>query len=73
MDDEHVVVAWRVRFAGQIISCTVKGTNGLSVFQRAFQRLSHPRAMPSARKEKILYLEASKKKIQITDMGSSSL
>ena len=32
-----------------------------------FQRASHPRAMPAACLEKILYLEASKKKVQITD------
>ena len=67
MDPERVVVAWCVRFAGKIISCSVKGANGFSVFQRAFQRLSHPRVMPSAWGEKILYLEATTKEVQITD------
>ena len=67
VDPERVVVAWCVRFAGKIISCTVKGANGFSAFQRAFQRLSHPRAMPSAWGEKILYLEATTKEIQITN------
>ena len=56
-------MAWCVRFAVQIISRTVKGTDG----QRAFQRTSHPRAMPAAWREKILYLEVSKKKIQLSD------
>ena len=67
VDPEHVALAWCVRFAGQIISRTVKGADGLSAFQRAFQRSSHPRAMLAAWREKILYLEASKKKVQITD------
>ena len=53
MDPEHVALAWCVRFAGQIISRTVKGTDGLTAFQRAFQRVSHPRAMPAAWREKI--------------------
>ena len=52
MDPEHVLLAWCVRFAA---------------FQRVFQRASHSRAMPSAWREKILYLKSSKKKIQITD------
>ena len=34
-----------VRFAGEIITRNVKGTDGLTAFQRAFQRVSHPRAM----------------------------
>ena len=67
MDPEHVALAWCVRFAGQIISRTVKGADGLTAFQRAYQRASHPRAMPAAWREKILYLKASKKKVQITD------
>ena len=53
--------------AGQIISRVVKGADGLTTFQSAFQSTSHPRATPSALEEKILYLDASKKKIQITD------
>ena len=61
MDPEHVALAWCVRFAGQIISGTVKGADGLTAFQRALQRASHPRTMPSAWGEKILYLEARKK------------
>ena len=44
----------------------MKGADGLSASQRAGQRVSRPRVMPSAWREKILYL-ASKKKIQITD------
>ena len=67
MDPEHLALAWCVRFAGQIISRTVKGTDGLTAFQRAFQRASHPGAMPAAWGEKILYLEASKRKVQISD------
>ena len=46
---------------------------GLTAFQRAFQRASHPRAMPAAWGEKILYLEASKKKVQITDKFLSGI
>ena len=42
-------------------SRAVKGADRLTAFLRAFQRVSHPRA-----REKILYLEASKKKVQIT-------
>ena len=49
MDLEHVALAWCVRFAGQIISGTVIGAEGLTAFERAFQRASHPRAMPAAR------------------------
>ena len=66
MDPDHVALAWCVRFAGQIISRTVKGADRLTPFQRTFQRASHPRAMPAAWREKILYLESSKKKVQIT-------
>ena len=62
MDPGRVALAWCLRFAGEI-----KGADGLTAFQRAFQRTSHPRAMLSAWREKILYLEASKKKIRITD------
>ena len=57
-DPEHVALAWWVRFACQIISCTVKGADGLTAFQRAFQRTSHPRRMPSAWREKILYFKS---------------
>ena len=46
MDPEHVTLAWCVRFACQIISHTVKGADGLTAFQRAFQRASHSRAVP---------------------------
>ena len=53
MDPEHVALAWCARFAGQIISRTVKGTDGLNAFQRAFQRVSHPRDMPAAWREKM--------------------
>ena len=49
IDPEHAALACCVRFAGQIISRTVKGADGFTAFQRAFQRASHPRAMPSAR------------------------
>ena len=51
-----MALAWRVRFAGQRISRTVKGADGLTAFQRAFQRESHPRDMPAARRDKILLL-----------------
>ena len=34
-DLEHVALAWCVRFAGQIISRTVKGADGLTACQRA--------------------------------------
>ena len=67
VDLEHVALAWCVRFAGQIISRTVKGEDGLTARQRAFHRASDPRAMPSVWREKKLHLEASKGKIQITD------
>ena len=67
VDLEHGALAWCVRFVGQIISRKLKGASELTACQRAFQRTSHPRAMPSALGEQILYLEASKKKIQITD------
>ena len=67
MDLVHVALAWCGRFASQVISLTVKGADGLTVVQCAFQRKSHPRATPSAWGEKILYLEASKNKILITD------
>ena len=60
VDLEHVALAWCVRFAGQIISRTVKGEDGLTARQRAFHRASDPRAMPSAWREKKLHLEASK-------------
>ena len=63
MNLEHVALAGCLRFTGQIISRAVKGADGLIAFQRAFQRASHPRAMPAAWGEKILYLEASKKKV----------
>ena len=48
MDFEHVALAWCVRFAGQIISRTVKGADGLIAFPRASLRASHPRAVPAA-------------------------
>ena len=57
---DHVALAWCVRLAGEIISRTVKGADGLTAFQREIQRASHPRAMPAA-------WGASKKKVQITD------
>ena len=41
MDPEHVALAWCVRFA-------VKGAGGLTAFQRAFHRASHPRSIPAA-------------------------
>ena len=34
MDPEHVALGWCVRVAGQIISRTVKGEDGLSDFSR---------------------------------------
>ena len=67
MNPQHVALAWCVRFACQIISRTMKGADGLTAFQRAFQRVSHPRAMLAAWREKILCKEAGKKKVRITD------
>ena len=58
MDLEHLALAWCVRFAVQIISRVVKGADGLTAFQRVFQRVFHPRDMPSAWREQIVYLEA---------------
>ena len=66
MNPEQVALAWCVRSADQIMSRSVKGADGLTAFQRAFQRVSHPRAMP-AWGEKIFYLGACKKRVQITD------
>ena len=63
MDPEHVPLAWCVRFDGQIVSRTAKGADRLTACQRAFQRAFHPRTAPSAWREMVLYLEASKKKI----------
>ena len=40
MNPEHVALVWCARFAGQIIFRSVKGADGLSAFQRAFQRVS---------------------------------
>ena len=62
MDPEHVAMVWCVRVAGQIMSRTVKGTDGLTAFQRAFQRS----CLPFGEKH-ILYLEASEQKVPITD------
>ena len=45
-----------------IISRTVKGRDGHTV-QRACQRKAYPRAIPAAWREKILWLEATNKKI----------
>ena len=67
MDREHVALAWCVRFAGQIISRTVEGADEITAFEHAFQRACHPRAVPAAWGEKILYLEPSKKRVQMTD------
>ena len=41
-DPEHVALAWCVRFAGQIISRTVKGADGLTALQHAFQQCVSP-------------------------------
>ena len=45
----------------------MKGVDGLTAFQRAFQRASHPRGHACGMVENILYLEASKKQVQITE------
>ena len=52
MDPGRVALAWCLRFAGQTVSCTKKAADGLTAFQRAFQRASHPRIMPSASRER---------------------
>ena len=54
-DPGHVALVWWVRFAGQIISLTIKGADGLTAFQRA--------VMPPTWREKILYFKVSKKKM----------
>ena len=63
----HVTLLWCIKFAGQVLSRTVKGQDGLTAFQRAYQRKSHPRPLPAAWGENVLYLEASKRKAQLSD------
>ena len=36
-------------------------------FQRAYQHTSHPRAITAAWRDKVLYMNATKKKVQLTD------
>ena len=67
VDRNHVTLLWCIKFAGQVLSRTVKGQDGLTAFQRAYQRKSHPRPLPAAWREKVLYLEASKRKAQLSD------
>ena len=65
---------WRgLRFAGRILSQTVNDRNGFTAFQRAYQPRSNPRATPSALGEKVLYLDATKKKVQLTDTFSDGI
>ena len=45
MDPKHVALAWCVRFAGQIISRTVKGADGLTAFQRSISPTIHAFSM----------------------------
>ena len=52
IDRNHVTLPWCIRFAGQVLSRTVKGHDGLTGFQRAYQRKSHPRPLPAAWGEK---------------------
>ena len=67
IDRSHVTLPWCIRFVGQVLSRTVKGHDGLTAFQRAYQRKSHPRPLPAAWCEKVLYLEATKDKTQLSD------
>ena len=64
---EPVALSWCVWFAGQIFSRRVKGRDGLTAFQRAYQRKSHPRAILAAWEETVIYVEAAKKNSQFTD------
>ena len=48
--------------AGQIIPRTGKGADGLTAFQRAFRRASHPQAMPAAWGVNIFVLESEQKR-----------
>ena len=67
IDLNHVTLPWCIKFAGHVLSRTVKGQDGLTAFQRAYQRKSHPRPLPAAWGEKVLYLEASKRKAQLSN------
>ena len=67
IDRNHVTLPWCIRFAGQVLSRRVKGHDGLTAFQRAYQRKSHPRPLPAAWGEQVLYLEATKRKAQLSD------
>ena len=67
-DLEHVALAWCVRFAGQIISRTVKGAGGAHCVPTRFSAGIPSKSHAFALGEKMLYLEASKGKIQITDL-----
>lgn len=73
MGPDHAALAWCIRFAGQVLSRTVKGADGLTAFQRAYQRKTHPRALPAAWGEKVLYMTASKKKVQLEDKFSDGI
>ena len=67
IDLKHVTLPWCIKFAGRVLSRTVKGQDGLTAFQRAYQRKSHPRPLPAAWGEKVLHLEASKRKAQLSN------
>ena len=56
MDPEHVALAWCVRFAGQIISRTVKGADALTAFQRVHfsVHLTHEPCLQHGEKDFVL-------------------
>ena len=56
---EACAACWRV------ISRTLESNDGLTAFQRACQRKSHPRAILAAWRWKVLFLEGTKKKAQL--------
>ena len=54
-------------FLESILVPPVKGRDGVTAFQRENQCKCHPRAIPAAWEEKVLFMEVSKKKVQLTD------
>ena len=60
----HVSLPWCVRFAAQIISRSHRGTDGMKGYRRAYGRSRTPRRCVHW-SEKVLYLEQSKRKVQV--------
>ena len=65
-DRSHVTLPWCIRFDAQVLSRTVKGHDGLTDFQLAYQCKSYPRSLLAAWSEIVLYLEATKRKAQLS-------